>query len=184
MKTKKSKKFYFILVIFLIMVISGISLTIAFLVRQDSTSNQFMLGVVTPEIIEIFDTENKVKRDVAIKNSGNVPIYIRTLITIYFKDNEGNVLADAPVGNLDYQLTLSTSANWILSEEGYYYYKTPINPDDLTDVLIEECKELKAYDDKILVVDVIAQAIQAEPEKAAEEAWNVNIVNNTLSLTN
>lgn len=184
MKTKKSKKFYFTLVVFLIMITSGMSLTIAFLVRQDSTSNQFMLGVVTTEIIESFDKKNKVKSNVAIKNNGNVPIYIRTLVNIYFKDNEGNVLADAPVENLDYRLTLSISANWILSEEGYYYYKTPITPNDITDVLIEECEELKEHDDKVLVVDVITQAIQSNPSKAVEEAWNVNILNNTLSITN
>ena len=144
--------------------------------------NEFDIGIVRPEIIETFDSENNIKEDVAIKNSGNVPIYVRTAVVIKWKDNTGRILDVLPQKNTDYTISFSSSENWIESQDGFYYYKKILNVNDRTDVLIEECTQIIDYNDRILEVSIITQGIQAEPPNAAEEAWDINIVNNLINL--
>ena len=57
-----------------------------------------------------------------------------------------------------------------------------VNPNTETDILIRECKELTTNTDKVLTVDIISQNIQANPTSAVEEAWNVVVSNNILTL--
>ncbi len=177
--TRKINEKIISLVILLVCVVATTS---AYLIIKNSISNEFIMGKVEPEIIETFKKENKVKEDVYIKNSGNVPIYIKTAIIISWKDKQGKILEVKPVENLDYIINFSTSENWIISNDGYYYYKKPITPNDITDILIEECIQTQEYDDKVLDVNIATQAIQAQPTKAVTESWNVNITDNVLFL--
>lgn len=156
--------------------------TTAYLMSKDSISNTFVLGEINPEIMEVFSANNKTKEDVYIKNSGNVPTFVRTAVIIQWKDNEGKILYENPVKNTDYSISFSSSSNWIKSSDGYYYYKNPLQVNESTDILIEECIQLQEYIDKKLEVSIITQGIQAEPTNAVREAWNVNITNNTISI--
>ena len=49
-----------------------------------------------------------------------------------------------------------------------------------TDILIEECKQLKEYEDKILEVSIANQAIQGNPTKAVTESWKVQVGDGVL----
>lgn len=167
------------IVLILMIVIGG---TIAFLTTQNSIENSFVLGQVKPEIKENFNSANKVKEDVYVKNSGNVPIFVRTAIIINWKDKEGRVLDLPPAKDVDYSISFSTSTNWIKSQDGYYYYKNALDVNDDTDILIEECIQTREYEDRTLEVNIIVQGIQAEPANAVEEAWGVNVVTNCISL--
>lgn len=73
------------MILLLIVVISG---TIAYSMRKSSVINQFVIGKVKPEIIETFNQEDKTKKDVYIKNSGNVPIYVRTTVIILLNHHQ------------------------------------------------------------------------------------------------
>ncbi len=167
------------IILILIIAIGG---TIAFLMTQNSVENSFVLGQVKPEIKENFNSANKVKEDVYVKNSGNVPIFVRTAIIINWKDKEGRVLDLPPAKDVDYSISFSTSTNWIKSQDGYYYYKNALDVNDDTDILIEECIQTREYEDRTLEVNIIVQGIQAEPTNAVEEAWGVNVVTNCISL--
>lgn len=169
-------------IIILIILLTFVAGTSAYLMLKSSINNEFTLGEVNPEIIEEFDAENKVKENVKIKNSGNIPIFVRTAIIIIWKDSNGKILADIPEENVDYSISFSSSTNWIKSEEGYYYYIKPLDVNESTDILIEECTQIQEYDDKVLEVSIITQGIQDKPFQAVEEAWNVNIINNRISL--
>ena len=156
--------------------------SIAYLIKKGRISNEFTLGEVKAEINETFDLDKKIKKDVFIKNIGNIPIYIRTIVIVSWKDYEGKILQDVPEINFDYSIKYSDSQNWIKSNDGFYYYKISINPEENTDVLIEQCQQLKEYDDRFLEVSIANQAIQAEPSKAVEEAWKVVTMNDILVL--
>ncbi len=171
-KKYKNNLFTQITIILLFCLVTG---TIAYMIKQSSITNEFIMGEVKTQIIENFDSNNKTKKDVNIKNIGNVPAYIRATIVISWKDNEGKVLGEIPEENVDYSIKFSESSNWIKEEDGYYYYKKQIEPNESTEILIEECKQLKEYDNKILEVTIANQAIQAQPTKAMNEAWEKGI---------
>ena len=156
--------------------------TVAYLIKQNSIKNQFVMGEVKTDVIESFDANNNIKQDVSIKNIGNVPCYIRATITISWKDKDGNILEGIPKENEDYSIKFSESSNWLKGNDGYYYYKTPVEPDNNTDILIKECEQIKEYGDKILEVSILNQAIQSEPSKAVIETWGVEIDNGTIKL--
>lgn len=176
---KRWKKVIFITLI-LIILITSVSLTVSYLKRRSATSNKFTAGTTTHEIIEDFDAENKLKSNVKIKNTGNVSQYVRVSIIFTWQDSDDNIIDEIPVEDEDYSLTLSSSSNWIRGSDSYYYYKVPLEKEEVSDILIEECKQLKQYTNKILVVDVSAQSIQATPIKAVKEAWGVNIENENI----
>lgn len=165
-----------------LVLMGSIAGTTAFLTSKNSINNEFVVGQVEPKIKETFNPQNKIKKDVYLKNAGNVPIYIRAAITIKWKDNEGKILKESPIENEDYLIEFSDSLNWLKSEEGYYYYKNAVDVNETTDILIEECTQIRQYDDKFLEVSILAQGIQAEPTRAVEEAWDISIINNDINL--
>jgi len=173
------KMFTHLTIIILICLVSGTS---AYLIIKFGIQNMFTIGEVKPEIIETFDTENKTKSDVYVKNSGNVPIYLRVAIIISWKDAQGKILETIPEENIDYSIDFSTSPNWMKSSDGYYYYENILEENENTNILVEECVQIKEYDNRILEVSFGVQAIQAEPSKAVEEAWNVKIADGKLVL--
>lgn len=175
----KSGLFTQIIVVLMFCLVTG---TVAYLIKQNSIKNQFVMGEVKTDVIESFDANNNIKQDVSIKNIGNVPSYIRATITISWKDKDGNILEGIPKENEDYSIKFSESSNWLKGNDGYYYYKTPIEPNNSTDILIEECRQIKEYGDKILEVSILNQAIQSEPSKAVIETWGVEIDNGTIKL--
>lgn len=144
--------------------------TWAFLVAQsEPVQNNFTYAHVRCTIDEKF--ENGVKSDVKIKNTGDIPAYIRARIVVTWKDANGNVSA-VPVKNTDYTIAFNEK-DWT-QQGGYWYCKTVVNPDDFTPELITECKKTananapKGYD---LSVEILADAIQSEPASAVTEAW-------------
>ena len=166
----------------LLLLICIVTSSIAYIVNKYSISNEFVLGEVKINVIETFDKKEKSKKDVYLKNTGNVPVYVRTAIIITWKDEKGNILEERPVENVDYSIKFSDSSNWIKSKSEYYYYKNYVNQDANTDILIEECRQIREYEGKILEVSIACQAIQAEPSKAVIEAWNVDIIDGVLFL--
>ena len=171
-----------LIIILSILLLITVSTTIAFLSKKSTIDNSFIIGTVSTQVDETF--ENKVKEDVSIKNTGNVDSYIRAFILISYKDDNDVILTDTPILNTDYSISMSNSTNWIYSNnDGFYYYKLPVEPNNNTDILIDECRELQPHNDKILNVDIITESIQANPATAVTEAWGVSITNNELSLS-
>jgi len=166
----------------LMILLSTISITTAYLITTNTLTNAFIIGKIEPEIVEIFKVNEKVKEDVQFKNSGNVPIYVRAAIVISWKDANGTTIEIEPIENVDYSINFSTSENWLYSDDGYYYYKNPVDVDEVTDILIDKCVQQEEYEDRILEVSIAVQAIQAEPTKAVQEAWNIETENDSLVI--
>lgn len=142
--------------------------TWAFLVAQsEPVQNNFTYAHVSCTINEKF--ENGVKSDVTIKNTGDIPAYIRARIVVTWKDTSGNVSA-VPVENTDYTITFNTT-DW--TQQGdYWYCKTAVDAGGETPVLIIKCeKKGTAPDGYDLSVEILADAIQSEPASAVTEAW-------------
>lgn len=148
--------------------------TLAWLTAQDSVSNTFTPAHVTCDVVEKFD--GTTKKDVTIKNTSDIPVYIRASIVVTWKDYSGNVYGQLPVADTDY--TISYGTDW--TQQGDYWYCTsPVAVGDTNGTLISSCT-VKAGatppgDDYKLSVEIIAEAIQSQPARAVQQAWGVTI---------
>ena len=146
--------------------------TLAWLTAQDSVSNTFTPAHVTCNVEEDFD--GTTKKDVTIKNTSDIPVYIRASIIVTWKDSEGNVYGQKPASS-DYDMKMAANSGWVLGTDGYYYYTSPVAVGDTTGTLINKCTVKDGAtppgDDYKLSVEIIAEAIQSQPEAAVREAW-------------
>ncbi|MGL4738484.1 MAG: hypothetical protein ACRCW2_13620 [Cellulosilyticaceae bacterium] len=158
--------------------------TVAWLVRSQVITNQFVPTKVTGEIEENMD--GKVKKNVAIKNTSDIPAYIRVALVPTWMDEQDNATPLKTEGTYT-TVDIARDPTWIVGTDGFYYYKESVNPGSSTKVLIGSvgCKPIEGldpeYEGKYLQIDVIASLIQALPEEAAEEAWGVSVTNGILN---
>lgn len=132
--------------------------------------NEFIPGKVSTSINE--NMNGNTKSNVSFTNTGNVPAYIRAKLVITWQDGSGNVYGQAPVQGSDYTMS-GLGSGWDL-QNGYYYYTTVVQPGGATDVLFSSItqKGENPAAGYTLHVEVLAEAIQAEPSSAVSEAWN------------
>lgn len=163
----------FVLLASVIVLLAGaIGGSLAYLfTNSDAVVNTFTPGEVNITVVEKFD--GSAKSEVQIQNTGNVDAKIRTMIVVTWQDGEGNVYHAAPVAGTDYTIIGLPGDGWTLSN-GWYVYNKAVPPvDDLetkdvyenrTGYLFTSCAPVagKTPDGYHLVVDVIAEAIQAE----------------------
>ena len=165
-----------VLTLVLALAVVGVAVggVIAWLSASSQVANQFEVGTVTPTVNEEFD-ERTTKKNVFVTNSGNVPIYVRAQVNIYWQDANGNQLWDKPVVDTDYEIVWGlTGSKWVEGEDGFYYWTEPLQPGDESETanLIDSITDKKTHTDgRKLVCDIAVQGIQADPADAVTEAW-------------
>ena len=159
----------------------GAYMTISYLTSDSSLENTFTIASVEPIVEETF--ENDVKSNEYVKNNGDIPVYIRAKIMIYYQDQDEKILGDIPNED-DYTITYPENLKdcWIPAEDGFYYYIDKVDSQDKTTQLIEKCESKVTDLDKYLVIDIITEAIQANPKDAIEDAWRAVDVNEDGTL--
>ena len=164
--------------------------TAAWLVSKPAAvENDFVPGKVACQVLEKFGTESGsyVKRGVRVKNTGNTDAYIRVLLVFTWKDDAGNIFSNKPQEGKDYQINKNLT-DWIKQESDagtYYYYKKPVARDAETDVLIELLRQADGVigpeNGKYkLSVDILADAVQADPPEAVKDSWGVDVENGEI----
>ena len=145
--------------------------TLAWLTAQDSVNNTFTPAHVTCTVEETFNGTEKT--NVQIKNTSDIPAYIRAYIVVTWKDADGNVYGKLPVANTDYTMTMGPNG-WA-QKDGYWYCNTAVASGGFTPVLIDSCTSNNSApnDNYNLSVEIIAEAIQSVPDTAVKEAWGV-----------
>ncbi len=137
-------------------------------------------GKVDENTADVVETGNS-KTNVQIKNTGDTDAYIRVAVVVNWMSEDGSkVWAQKPVKDADYKISYNLSNNgWIDGGDGYYYYTQPVDPNEMTGVLInsatQEVTGPKGTDGTqyYLSIEIVASAIQAEGMGAgsAQEAW-------------
>lgn len=166
--------------------------TAAWLVSKPAAvENDFVPGKVACEVQEKFGTESGayVKRGVCVKNTGNTDAYIRVLLVFTWKDKDGNIFSNKPQEGKDYQINKNLT-DWIKQESDagtYYYYKKPVARDAETDVLIELLRQADGVTGPEngtykLSVDILADAVQADPPEAVADSWGVAVENGEIKV--
>lgn len=102
----------------------------AFMVSGSSVRNYFSIGFNESNIEETFGEYTQLQagedyeKIVAVKNSGNVPCYVRV-----FAETENPETAEGI--NINFN-----NKDWTARQgDGFYYYKNALNPDDVTQPL-------------------------------------------------
>lgn len=154
--------------------------TIAWLFDNASVTNTFEMAEVSGEISEIPPEENEnVKKDVVIQNTGDIPAYVRVMLTPTIMNSDGSIANVTPTFGSNYTWTLNDD-DWFEGSDGFFYYKTPVAAGGETKILVYEAEEItKDLDEgQYLRLDVSAQLIQADPTDAVKDSWGVNVDGN------
>lgn len=176
-RNQKLGKLALSLIIILTFVVGG---TLMFLTTQSqSVVNTFTASKVASEIEEVF--ENNIKTEIKVKNTGNIPAYIRVKLVTYRVDGDKPIAGEATIPEFE------LGDNWLKAkdQDHVYYYKIPVPGDRETENLIKNVSEiaLKEYTDAYggkQVIEVLAEAIQADGQdgkgnKPVTLAWNVKV---------
>ena len=121
---------------------------------------------IPPGIEEDFDYETKQNVYFEVGETG-YPVFVRVAIVITWKNDEDIVHFTKPVKDVDYELRLKIASDddWFYrGEDGFYYYKKPVESEGHTSVLLELCRVLNtatAPEGFTLSVEIIVQTVQA-----------------------
>ena len=163
--------------------------TFAFMFKKAEKTNRFIPAEVSCAVREKTDGSEVTgvaavgseKSDIRVENTGNVKEFIRLKLVSYYVDANGDI-----VGTVSSQYpTLSLKNGWIAGANHTYYYPFPTDPGGMTEILCEPFSlgQMQLADGKTVyqVIEVIAEAVQAEPISAVQEAWGVTVTNNTIT---
>lgn len=186
MKTKQPVA----LVAILVLLCCTVAGTVAYLVTStDPVTNTFTPASVSTEVNEDFD--GITKRNVTIKNTGDIDAYIRAAVIVNWANDAGEI-SGTPVTNADYSITYNTGANgdWFVGSDGYYYCKTSVKSekqdakDCWTPVLIKSCTQKGTAPEGFhLQVTILADGIQSEPTSTVASVWTAIQVDTNGNLT-
>ena len=144
-KPKRSDKPFLIAFCVCILACAAVSGSLAWLISTPGpVVNEFTPGEVTIQVDETFN--GTTKQNVRIKNTGNVPAYIRVALVPAWVDDEGNIAAKPASLELNDDCNIAWGKvgngyedDWFIGSDGFYYCKTFINPDKSTPILIKSC---------------------------------------------
>ena len=168
---------------------AAVGLTLAFMFKKAEKTNRFIPAEVSCAVREKMDG-NEVngtdavggeKSDIRVENTGNVREFLRLKMVSYYVDANGDI-----VGTVSSQYpTLSLKNGWIAGANHTFYYPYPVEPGKATEILCEPFSlgQMQLADGKTVyqVIEVIAEAVQAEPISAVQAAWGVTVTNNTIT---
>ena len=168
---------------------AAVGLTLAFMFKKAEKTNLFIPAEVACAVREKTDGSEVTgiaavgseKSDIRVENTGNVREFLRLKMVSYYVDANGDI-----VGTVSSQYpTLSLKNGWIAGANHTYYYPFPTDPGGMTEILCEPFSlgQTQLADGKTVyqVIEVIAEAVQAEPISAVQEAWGVTVTNNTIT---
>lgn len=141
-------------------------------------ANTFQPVTVTCQVVEKFD--GALKENASVRNTGDIPGYIRAMTVATWVDEDGKVLSTAPVEGVDYSVQWGNNG-WLKGSDGFWYYTKPVAPGENTPALITTMTANQAPEGYQLRMQILAVAIQADPPRAVMEAWGVNVTDGILT---
>lgn len=167
-RRKLNKYFLVTLSLVLLLGVAG-GATLAYIIAEGGTvENGFTPGEVKCSVNEVYE----------ITNDGNVDAYIRAAVVVNWENTAGEIRGISPKEGTDYTLALDSAWKKI----GDYYYYQKVVPfegtDEKTSPVVTVTQKTAAPDGFELVVEVLAEAIQADGTKAdgttpIQDAWGV-----------
>ena len=155
----------------------AVGTTVALLVAHtNAVTNTFTAAKSEITIEE--KTDKGSKSEIYVKNEGTATSYVRVKLVMNWVSKDGKTISGEPV-NIDVN---HDTTKWF-EQDGIYYYTTPVGPNMTTDNLLQanspitEPTEGKP-DGCHLEVTVLAESIQAAPDTAVQQSWDVDVGSN------
>ena len=121
-----------------------------------------------------------VKSDITAENTGSTTVFLRLRLSACWVDGTGKV-----TGTPSALPQIMLRQNWLDGGNGLYYYALPVEPGQSTTVLCEPMRMGTSVSPTGAAVyqqiTVLAEAVQALPGKAAQEAWGVTVENGRIT---
>lgn len=144
--------------------------TVAWLTsKTNDITNTFTPSKVTCRVDEEFNNTTGEKSNVNVTNTGNTDAFIRVKLVTYRTNAEGQ-----HIGGIATVPAFTPGNGWVKYGD-YYYYTKPVAPCAKPETNLIDCITLnEGYTDADggnQAIDVMAEAIQSQPEAAIKEAW-------------
>lgn len=154
----------------------GVGATLAYIATaSDPVPNAFEPRKVEVSIAEKF--EDQVKSDITFSNEVDIPVFVRATLAVWWTDAEGTIVSQ-PEGCGTPKPKLKTDGGWF-AVGNVYYHTQALNPEgqegDETGVMLEPLTATVSEGYQ-LHIDVLYEAIQAQPADAVLEAWGSDVV--------
>ena len=151
-----------------VLLLASIAGTIAYMQVHSHISNSFTVAKLSIELNETFD--GKDKTNVTVKNTGDVPAYLRAAIVVNWKDTDGTVISAK-----ESEYSMAMGPEWVQGADSYWYCKKATDAGRPSPALIVSCKPIAVKADQLLSVEILIQGVQAEPATAVEELWDATV---------
>ena len=145
--------------------------TLAWLVANSGpVTNTFTPATVSCEVEETF--KNNVKSNVNVRNTSNIDAYLRVKLVTYRVNEAGQ-----HIGGTAAIPGFTPGDGWV-EHDGFYYYTKPVAPNTVPEnPLIGTSgitlSEYTVVDGGKQVIEVMAEAIQSQPDNAVRQAWGI-----------
>ena len=176
-KLRKSVKLVLSLLMIICITVGG---TLAYLsVQTGPVVNTFSPSQVSCNVVEEY--ENSTKKSIQVENKSDIKAFIRVKLVTYRVNNSGQ-----HIGGVAVDPVFECGEGWFKAS-GYYYYKYPVEPhnssnDDLTENLLGKEISLSGNytdaDGGKQLIEVMAEAIQAQPSNAVTQVWSIQVDDN------
>lgn len=170
-----------------------VSVAVAFMLRRAEAKIDFTPAIVTCAVHEKVNgveytaaqspVAGSVKSDITAENTGSTTVFLRLRLSACWVDAEGKT-----TGTPSALPQITLRPNWLDAGDGLYYYALPVEPEQSTTVLCEPMQMRTFVSPTGAAVyqqiTVLAEAVQALPGKAAQEAWGVTVKNGRITAVN
>ena len=160
--------------------------TIAYLTTHTGpVENTFTAPTTDVDITD--EVEGEVKKDVVITNKSSYPVYIRVAIVANWRDAAGNIVAPWMNTASEGEFAGLPGEYWVKYGD-YYYYTLPVAAGQTTGAPLftsytigTKPNDAEGNQAAYLEMDLLVQAVQAEPADAAKELWGVAISQDSVT---
>ena len=164
------------------------SVAVAFMLRRAEAQSDFAPAIVTCAVhgkvngVEVTGSaaSGSVKSDITAENTGSTTVFLRLRLSACWVDGTGKV-----TGTPSALPQIMLRQNWLDGGNGLYYYALPVEPRQSTTVLCEPIQMKTSVSPTGAAVyqqiTVLAEAVQALPEEAAQDAWGVTVKNGRIT---
>lgn len=165
------------------------SVAVAFMLRRAEVQSNFTPAIVTCAVHEKVNgaevtgsaASGSVKSDITAENTGSTTVFLRLRLSVCWVDAKGNTTGTPSVP----LPKITLRQNWLDGGNGLYYYALPVEPGQSTTALCEPMRMGTSVSPTGAAVyqqiTVLAEAVQALPEKAAQEAWGVTVASGRIT---
>lgn len=176
-KAKRKKYISAGLVLLAVSLAAVCAVTIAYMFSKSAaTVNEFEKATVSCVVVEEFDGTEKSR--VAVKNTSNIPAYLRVRLVSYWVNDKNEIMAKPSA-----MPQFVTAQGWLPQGNNTYCYTKKVDPKESTPNLLAEGVIVTREEDGLLqVIEVFADAVQGDPSKTVEESWKVTVDKNGVII--